>query len=186
MSALFASAGIVAIAEIGDKTQLLSLVLAARFRRPLPIIAGILIATLANHALAAWAGEWVATQLGPQLLRWLLGLSFIAIGLWALKPDTIEAGAGERGQLGVFLTALVAFFLAEIGDKTQLATIALAANYNALVAVVIGTTLGMMIANVPVVLAGDRLLRRIPLRTIRWVAAGMFAAIGATVLFGLG
>jgi len=184
--ALLTSTLVVAVAEIGDKTQLLSLMLAARFRRPWPIVAGIFAATVANHFAAAWVGDWVATQLGPQVLRWLLGASFLAIALWALKPDELEEEASSTRGWGVFMTALVAFFIAEIGDKTQLATIALAAKYSALGAVVMGTTFGMMLANVPVVFLGERIVRRLPLKAIRWTAAGIFALLGAAVLLGLG
>ena len=187
MTALVTSAFIVAIAEIGDKTQLLSLLLAARFRRPVPIIIGILVATLANHALAAWAGAWVASALGPEALRWILGVSFVAIAFWALRPDTLDDDLRVPGRLGVFIAAVSAFFIAEIGDKTQLATIALAAKYTSLDAVVVGTTLGMMIANCPVVLLGDRIVRRVPLQYVRWTAAGVFFAMGAWVLlYGIG
>lgn len=186
MSALLTSTLVVAVAEIGDKTQLLSLMLAARFRRPWPIVVGIFVATVANHYAAAWVGDWVASALGPQVLRWLLGASFIAIALWALKPDTLDEDESAQLGMGVFVTTVVAFFLAEIGDKTQLATIALAAKYSALTAVVMGTTFGMMLANVPVVFLGERIVKRLPLKTVRWIAAGIFAALGAAVLMGLG
>jgi len=186
MSALLMSALVVAVAEIGDKTQLLSLMLAARFRRPGPIILAIFVATIANHFLAAWIGDWVASELGPDLLRWLLGASFLAIALWALRPDELGEDLPTLGRTGVFVTALVAFFLAEMGDKTQIATVALAAKYSALEAVVLGTTLGMMIANVPVVLLGEQLVRRLPLKAVRWVAAGVFAALGVAVLLAAG
>jgi len=184
MPALLTSTLVVAIAEIGDKTQLLSLVLAARFRRPAPIIAGILAATLLNHAIAAWVGEWVATALGPEVLRWSLGVSFLAIALWALRPDELGDEARAIRQTGIFIAALIAFFVAEIGDKTQLATVALAAKYNALASVVLGTTLGMMLANVPVVIYGERIVHRLPLRVVRWLAAGVFFGLGAVVLLG--
>ncbi len=179
---LLTSTFVVAVAEIGDKTQLLSLVLAARFRRPLPIIVGILVATVVNHALAAWAGEWVAALLGPTVLRWILGLSFIAIAAWALRPDELGEEPRAAPRAGVFVAALIAFFLAEIGDKTQLATIALAAKYNDLQSVLIGTTLGMMLANVPIVIYGERIVKRLPLRVVRWLAAGVFFGLGAIVL----
>ena len=182
MPALLTSTAVVAIAEIGDKTQLLSLMLAARFRRPVPIILAILVATLANHALAAWAGESIAAALGPGTLRWMLGASFIAISLWALRPDELTSGARTAGRAGVFAAALVAFFIAEIGDKTQIATIALAAKYSSLETVVVGTTLGMLAANVPVVLMGERIVNRLPLKWIRWVAACAFFALGLAVL----
>lgn len=186
MPALLTSTLVVAVAEIGDKTQLLSLMLAARFRKPWPIVFGIFVATIANHYAAAWVGDWVASALGPQVLRWLLGLSFFAIALWALRPDQLDEDESPRHGLGVFLTTLVAFFLAEIGDKTQLATIALAAKYSALHAVVMGTTLGMLLANMPVVFLGERLVKRLPLKAVRWTAAGMFAALGVAVLLGVG
>jgi len=186
MSALFVSTLVVAIAEIGDKTQLLSLLLAARFRRPVPIVLGILCATLANHAVAAWAGGWIAAQLGPVWLRWILGMSFLAIALWSLWPDRLDANTTVRGRFGVFLTTTCAFFVAEIGDKTQLATVALAARYDALVMVVLGSTLGMLLANAPVVWLGERIMRRISLRVVRWLAASGFAVLGIGVLLGIG
>ena len=183
MEALLVSTGVVAIGEIGDKTQLLSLVLAARFRRPWPIVAGILVATLANHALAGGLGNWVRGVVPADLLRWLLAASFFAVALWALKPDTLDdERAPEAGRWGVFGVTVVAFFLAEMGDKTQVATVMLAAKFDALAAVVVGTTLGMLIANVPVVFAGKLAADRIPFRAIRIVAAAIFAAIGAWVL----
>lgn len=186
MSALLTSTLVVAIAEIGDKTQLLSLMLAARFRRPWPIVLGIFVATIANHFVAAWVGDRVSGMLGPQTLRWPLGASFIAIALWALKPDKLDDDDSPRRGMGVFATTLVAFFIAEIGDKTQVATIAMAAKYAELGAVVMGSTLGMMVANVPVVFLGERIVKRLPLKTIRWIAAGMFAAMGIAVLLGVG
>ncbi len=183
MEALLVSTGVVAIGEIGDKTQLLSLVLAARFRRPWPIVAGILVATLANHALAGWVGNWVRGVVPADVLRWLLAASFFAVALWALKPDTLDDGrTPETGRWGVFGVTVVAFFLAEMGDKTQIATVMLAAKFDALAAVVVGTTLGMLIANVPVVFAGKLAADRIPFKAIRIVAAAIFAAIGAWVL----
>lgn len=186
MEAFLVSTGIVTIAEIGDKTQLLALVLAARFRRPSPIAAGILLATLANHAAAGWLGAWAGDLLQGPALRWILGLSFLAVAVWALfpdRPDEREKPGARRA--GAFLTTLVCFFLVEIGDKTQVATVALAATYDALAAVVLGTTLGMMIANLPVVLAGEVVARRLPLRAIRVVAAVSFAVLGGLTLFGL-
>ena len=183
MEALLVSTGVVAIGEIGDKTQLLSLVLAARFRRPWPTVAGILVATLANHALAGWLGNWVRGVVPADLLRWLLAASFFAVALWALKPDTLDdERAPEAGRWGVFGVTVVAFFLAKMGDKTQVATVMLAAKFDALAAVVVGTTLGMLIANVPVVFAGKLAADRIPFKAIRIVAAAIFAAIGAWVL----
>ncbi|HEY5764247.1 MAG TPA: TMEM165/GDT1 family protein [Rhodocyclaceae bacterium] len=182
MDAFLTSTLLVAIAEIGDKTQLLSFVLAARLRAPLAIICGIFVATVANHALAGSVGAWVATLLAPEVLRWLVGLGFIAFGLWALKPDTLE-DEPSASRWGPFITATVAFFIAEMGDKTQLATVALAARFDALAPVVVGTTLGMMIANVPAVLVGSKLADRLPLGIIRWVAAGGFVATGLWTLW---
>ena len=186
MSAILTSTLVVAVAEIGDKTQLLSLMLAARFRRPWPIVLGIFVATIANHYVAAWVGDWAASAIGPNALRWLLGGSFLAIALWALRPDELDGAETGRGGMGVFATAVVAFFLAEIGYKTQVATIALAAKYTELAAVVTGTTLGMMLANVPVVFLGERIVKRLPLRAVRWAAAAIFTALGVAVLLGLG
>jgi len=183
MEAFLLSTGVVALAEMGDKTQLLALVLTARFRRPWPIVLGILVATLANHALAGAFGAWVTTVVGPQVLRWLLGGSFIVMALWMLVPDKLDADAAPRApRLGVFATTLAAFFLAEMGDKTQVATVMLAAQYNAYFAVVAGTTLGMMLANVPVVWFGERLMRRVPVRAVHRVSAALFLALGVAVL----
>ena len=183
MEALLVSTGVVAIGEIGDKTQLLSLVLAARFRRPWPIVAGIAVATLANHALAGWIGNWVRGVVPADVLRWLLAASFFAVALWALKPDTLdEDRAPATGRWGVFAATVVAFFLAEMGDKTQVATVMLAAKFDALAAVILGTTLGMLVANVPVVFAGKLAADRIPFKAIRIVAAAIFASIGLWVL----
>jgi Ca2+/H+ antiporter, TMEM165/GDT1 family len=182
LESFFVSTGIVALAEIGDKTQLLALVLAARFRRPWPIAWGILLATLLNHAAAAAVGAWAGDFLHGPYGRWLLALSFFAVALWALIPDALaEENVGTR-KAGAFLTTLVCFFLVEIGDKTQVATVALAATYEAIAPVVLGTTLGMMIANVPAVLIGDRAATRLPLRLIRGFAAAAFAALGFFVL----
>ena len=186
MNAFLVSTGIVAIAEIGDKTQLLALVLAARFRKPAPIILGILVATLANHGLAAWAGSVVADWLGPERLRWILGLSFLAMAGWALIPDKAADGADTNKRLGPFLATLIVFFLVEIGDKTQIATVALSARFNDLVMVTAGTTLGMMIANVPVVLMGDAAAAKIPLAPVRIAAALIFLAMGLATLASLG
>ena len=183
MEAFLVSTGIVALAEMGDKTQLLSLVLAARFRKPWPIVWGILVATLANHALAGAAGAWVTTLLGPQVLRWVLGGSFIAMALWMLIPDKLDEGDSDKAvRLGVFGTTVVAFFLAEMGDKTQIATVMLAARYNVWAPVVAGTTLGMMLANVPVVWLGERITRLVPLRVVHVVSALIFAALGVGAL----
>jgi Ca2+/H+ antiporter, TMEM165/GDT1 family len=186
MEAFLVSTLAVAIAEIGDKTQLLSLLLATRFRKPLPIVFGILVATVANHALAALAGEWVRANLSPETLRWILGAGFLAIAAWTLKPDKLDDEDPVKGTYGVFLITLVAFFVAEMGDKTQIATIALSAKYGALVPVVLGTTAGMLLVNVPIVYLGDRFAPRIPLKLIRVIAAGIFAAIGLTILLGVG
>jgi putative Ca2+/H+ antiporter (TMEM165/GDT1 family) len=185
VEALFASFAMVAIAEIGDKTQLLSFVLAARFRgQHAAIIAGIFAATVFNHLLAALVGGWVAHALGPNLLRWLLGLAFLGFAAWALIPDTLE-DKPDTGRHGAFLTTLVLFFLAEMGDKTQLATVALGAKYTSTALVTIGTTLGMMAANVPAVLVGESLAQRFSLAAMRYVAAGLFALFGVLILFGV-
>ena len=174
------STGTVALAEIGDKTQLLALLLAARFRKPLPIIAGILVATLLNHALAACAGALVAQWLTPEVLRWIIAGSFLAVALWTLKPDAID-DAQSLPARGAFVATAIAFFIAEIGDKTQVATVLLAAKYSPLWEVVVGTTAGMLLANVPVVLLGSRFADRLPLRTARVVAAVVFAALAVWV-----
>jgi len=183
LEAFLVSTLVVALGEIGDKTQLLALLLAARFRRPLPIIAGIFAATLFNHTLAGLLGNWIRSVVAPEVLRWILGLSFLAIAAWALIPDRIEEkDSAPMGRYGVFAVTLVAFFLAEIGDKTQLATVALAARFDNLIAVVCGTTVGMLIADVPAVLLGGKASRRIPFKAIRYAAAGLFAAIGIALL----
>lgn len=185
MEAFLLSTGIVALAEMGDKTQLLSLVLAARFKRPWPILWGILIATLANHALAGAVGATVTAWLGPQWLRWILGGSFIAMAVWMLIPDKLDEEDTPAGTShGVFVTTVIAFFLAEMGDKTQVATVMLAAQYPAWLAVVAGTTLGMMLANAPVVWFGDRVMRRVPVRAVHVVSALIFLGLGLAVLFG--
>jgi putative Ca2+/H+ antiporter (TMEM165/GDT1 family) len=186
MQAFLISTGVVALGEMGDKTQLLALLLAARFKRPGPIMAGILVATLANHAVAGWLGAGIAAWLGPSVLRWVVGLSFLAMGLWMLVPDKIDEEPRTVGRWGVFGTTLLAFFLAEMGDKTQIATIALAARYSELAAVVAGTTLGMMIANVPVVLLGDKVAAKVPMRLVHGVAALIFALLGSLTLLGVG
>ena len=186
MEAFLVSTGVVALGEIGDKTQLLAMLLAARFRRPLPIVLGILVATLANHALAGAVGGAVARALGPSLLRWVIGLSFIAMAVWMLIPDQAEEVEGGRPRFGVFGTTVVAFFLAEMGDKTQIATVALAARYSELVAVVAGTTLGMMLANVPAVYLGDRAAKAIPMKLVHAVSAAIFALLGFLTLLGVG
>lgn len=188
MEAFLVSTGIVALAEIGDKTQLLSLLLAARFRKPWPIIAGIFLATVANHACAGAVGAWITTLLGPQTLRWVLGLSFIAMAVWIMIPDKIDDDEepGKERRFGVLGTTIIAFFLAEMGDKTQVATVALAAQYASVVAVVMGTTLGMMIANIPAVLLGDKLAHRMPVRLVHGVAAAIFAILGGLALANVG
>ena len=187
MEAFFVSTGIVALAEMGDKTQLLSLVLAARFRKPWPIVLGILVATLANHGLAGAVGSWVTTMVGPTALRWVLGASFLAMAVWMLIPDKFDDEEGDSApRMGVFLTTVVTFFLAEMGDKTQIATVMLAAQYNAWFAVVAGTTLGMMLANAPVVWLGDAITKRVPLRMVHMVSAVIFAILGVIALSGWG
>ncbi|MDX2209123.1 MAG: TMEM165/GDT1 family protein [Sphingopyxis sp.] len=179
MEAFLASTLLVAIAEIGDKTQLLAIVLAARFNRPLPIIAGIAAATLANHALAAWIGTLAAGWFDGPGFRLALAAGFIAMAAWTLVPDKLEEDeAPAVSARGAFITTLIAFFLVEMGDKTQIATVALGAQYQALFWVTAGTTLGMMIANVPAVLLGQALVKRIPLAMVRRVAAGLFLATG--------
>jgi putative Ca2+/H+ antiporter (TMEM165/GDT1 family) len=184
VEAFLVSTGIVALAEMGDKTQLLSLVLAARYRRPWPIILGILIATIVNHAFAGALGGWVSSVLGKETLRWLLGISFLAMAVWIVIPDRIDASRTQVERFGVLGTTIVAFFLAEMGDKTQIATVALAAKYAAVAAVVAGTTLGMLAANVTAVMLGDRLAGKIPLRLARAVAAGIFAVLGLLLALG--
>lgn len=181
------STGVVALGEIGDKTQLLALLLAARYRAPRPIIAGILLATLANHAVAAALGAWLTRVVDPGWMRWVLGACFIAVALWMLVPDRPGDGIEGRGsgRLGVFWLTAVAFFLAEMGDKTQIATVMLAARYDALATVTAGTTLGMMVANVPAVLLGERVLHKLPVQWVHRIAAIVFASIGAAILAGL-
>ncbi len=187
MEAFLISAGIVALGEIGDKTQLLALMLAARFRKPAPIIAGILVATLANHAIAGYLGNLVRSWLAPDVLRWVVAASFFAVAAWALKPDTIDdAAPPTASRWGVFGVTLVAFFLAEIGDKTQVATMVLAARFDSLAAVVLGTTCGMLLADVPVVLIGKVAATKIPFKAVRIAAALLFAALGAYALFAPG
>ncbi len=186
MDAFLISTGIVALAEIGDKTQLLAFILAAKFRRPWPIVLGILVATLVNHAFAGALGAWLTALLAPETLRWLLGLSFLAMAAWMLVPDRFDENDARLARMGVFTTTLIAFFLAEMGDKTQIATVALAARYADLVAVVAGTTQGMMIANVPAVLLGDRIATRMPVRLVHAAAAVIFAALGVATLAGAG
>lgn len=184
MQAFLVSTGIVALAEMGDKTQLLSLLLATRFRRPWPIIAGIFVATVVNHALAGALGAWVTSFLGPQVLRWVLGASFIAMAIWMLIPDKLDEGDPDSApKYGVFLTTVVAFFLAEMGDKTQVATVMLAARFDAWASVVAGTTLGMMLANAPVVWLGDRIVRKVPIRLVHIIGALVFLVLGVLALW---
>jgi Ca2+/H+ antiporter, TMEM165/GDT1 family len=183
MEAFLVSTGIVALAEMGDKTQLLALILAARFKKPWPIVAGILVATLVNHALAGAAGAWVTTLISPQMLRWILGASFLAMAAWMLVPDKLDADDEEKPpRYGVFFTTVLVFFLAEMGDKTQIATVMLAARYDAIVSVVAGTTLGMMLANAPVVWLGERVTCLVPLRAVHIVSALIFAGLGLAAL----
>ncbi|MCK9285301.1 MAG: TMEM165/GDT1 family protein [Rhodocyclaceae bacterium] len=186
MEAFLISTGIVALAEIGDKTQLLAFILAAKFRKPLPIILGILVATLANHGFAGAVGAWITTLMGPEILRWVLGVSFIAMAAWTLVPDKFDEDDAKLARLGVFGTTLVAFFLAEMGDKTQVATVALAAQYQNLFAVVAGTTFGMMLANVPAVIMGDRIAHTMPVKLVHRIAAAIFAVLGIATLLGAG
>jgi putative Ca2+/H+ antiporter (TMEM165/GDT1 family) len=186
MEAFLISTGIVALAEIGDKTQLLAFILAAKFRKPVPIIIGILVATIANHAFAGALGSWITSMVAPATMRWVLGVSFIAMAIWTLIPDKLEEDDTKLARYGVFGTTLIAFFLAEMGDKTQVATVALAAQYQSLIAVVAGTTLGMMIANVPAVIMGDRIANKIPVRVVHAIAAAIFAVLGVMTLLGAG
>ena len=186
MDAFLISTGIVALAEIGDKTQLLAFLLAAKLRKPVPIILGVLVATLANHAFAGALGTWITVQVSHETLRAILGLSYLGMAVWTLIPDKLDDADARFGRFGVFGTTLITFFLAEMGDKTQLATVALAAQYHAFLPVVAGTTLGMMIANVPAVLMGDRLAGRIPVRIVHGVAALIFAVFGVATLLGAG
>jgi len=188
MEAFLWSTGVVALGEMGDKTQLLALVLATRFKRPWVIVAGIAVATVVNHALAGLLGHWIALQLGATALRWAVGLGFIVMAAWMLVPDRIDEGAAaERaGHWGVFATTLIAFFLAEMGDKTQLATVALAARFSDLPSVVAGTTAGLLLADAPVVWLGDVLSRRLPMAWLHRGAALLMALMGVLVLFGVG
>jgi putative Ca2+/H+ antiporter (TMEM165/GDT1 family) len=186
LDAFLISTGVVALAEVGDKTQLLAFLLAAKFRKPLPIILGILVATLANHGLAGALGAWITTVLSPEVLRWVLGLSFIAMAVWILIPDKLDEDDAKLPRFGVFGATLIAFFLAEMGDKTQIATIALAAQYGEFLWVVAGTTLGMMIANVPAVLLGDRIAARMPVKLVHGIAAAIFLGLGIATLAGAG
>lgn len=186
MEAFLISTGVVALGEMGDKTQLLAMLLAVRFKRPMPIVLGILVATLFNHAAAGAVGGWVASLLGPDVLRWVIGVSFIAMAGWMLIPDKIGEDEGTGNGHGVFVTTVIAFFLAEMGDKTQIATVALAARYHDLVAVVSGTTCGMLIADVPAVFVGDRLAKAVSMKLVHGIAAAIFAALGVLTLFNVG
>jgi len=187
MEALLVSAGVVALAEIGDKTQLLAFILAARFKKPLPIIAGIFCATLVNHGLAGALGAWITTVLSPGILRWVLGLSFIGMAVWTMIPDKIEEEETQVvRRVGVFTATLMTFFLAEMGDKTQIATVAMAAHFAHPLLVVAGTTIGMLIADVPAVFIGDRLAAKIPMKLVHSIAAAIFAVLGVATLLGAG
>jgi len=184
MEAFLVSIASIALGELGDKTQLLALILATQLRRPLPVLLGILVATLANHLLAALLGQWAGLTLNPQLLRWVLGVSFLALAAWVLVPDKTDDTPRAQGHYGAFLVTLSAFFVAEIGDKTQIVALALAAKYRDLLAVVAGTTIGMMIVNVPTVLLAERVTRVVPLRWIRLLAALVYAVLGLLTLLG--
>ncbi|MCF8203505.1 MAG: TMEM165/GDT1 family protein [Methylotenera sp.] len=187
MEAFLVSTGVVALGEMGDKTQLLAIVLATTFRKPIPIILGIFVATVLNHAAAGALGGWVAQALGPELLRWIVGLSFIAMAGWMLIPDKLDDDVGkQRRQLGVFGTTVLAFFLAEMGDKTQIATVALATRYAEVMQVVLGTTFGMMLANVPAVFLGDRIAKKVSMRVVHGIAALIFAVLGLLTLLNVG
>lgn len=187
MSALLISTGVVALAEIGDKTQLLAFLLASRFRKPVPIVIGITLATILNHGLAGALGAWVTSVVSADILRWVLGLGFLGMAVWTLIPDKIEEEETQLAtRLGVFGATFVTFFLAEIGDKTQIATVAMSAHYSDVITVVAGTTLGMLIADVPAVFAGDKLADRIPMKLVHGIAAGLFALMGFATLLGVG
>jgi len=185
VEALLVSISVVALVEMGDKTQLLSFVLAAKFKNKVSIVLGILFATLLNHFLAGSVGAWVASLLSPETMKWIVAASFFGFGVWALKPDKLEENKAFRGA-GVFVTTLIAFFLVEMGDKSQLATVALATRYDPLVAVVVGTTLGMMVANVPAVWMGEVLAHRVNMKVMRWIAAALFILLGALTIFAGG
>ena len=187
MEALLVSTGVVALAEIGDKTQLLAFLLAARFKKPVPIILGILVATILNHGLAGAVGAWITHSVSPEILRWVLGASFIGMAIWTMIPDEIEDDEAQVAKrFGVFGATLITFFLAEMGDKTQIATVAMAAHYADPMLVVAGTTLGMLIADVPAVFVGDKLANKIPMRLVHSIAAAVFAALGIAILLGAG
>lgn len=185
MEPLFVSTGVVALAEIGDKTQLLAFILAARFKKPVPIILGILAATIVNHGLAGALGAWITSAISPQILRWVLGLSFIGMAVWTMIPDKIEDEETQVAmKFGVFGATLITFFLAEMGDKTQIATVAMVAHYAAPLMVVMGTTLGMLVADVPAVFLGDKFANKIPMKLVHSIAAAIFALLGIATLLG--
>lgn len=185
MESFFISTGVVALAEMGDKTQLLAFILATRFKKPLPIIAGILVATLLNHAMAGALGNWITTQLSPEILRWLLGLSFLAMAIWTLVPDKLEdSGTPTHKNIGVFGATVVTFFLAEMGDKTQIATVIMAAEFPSTLLVVAGTTLGMLIADVPAVFLGDKFAAKVPIQWVHRIVAVIFLLLGLVTLSG--
>lgn len=187
MESLLVSTGVVALAEVGDKTQLLAFILAARFKKPVPIILGILAATIVNHGLAGALGAWITSTVSPEILRWVLGASFIGMAIWTMIPDKIEEEETQIAKrFGVFGATLITFFLAEMGDKTQIATVAMAAHYASPLLVVIGTTLGMLIADVPAVFVGDKLANKIPMKLVHSIAAGVFALLGIATLLGAG
>lgn len=187
MEAFLLSTGVVALGEMGDKTQLLAFLLAAKFKRPIPIILGILVATLLNHSAAGAIGSWLAAWLGPQRMRWIIGGGFLAMAAWMMIPDKVDDDAAEsKHRFGVFGTTLLTFFLAEMGDKTQIATVALAARYNDLIPVVAGTTLGMMLADVPAVFLGDRIAQKVSMRLVHGIAAAIFAVLGVLTLLNVG
>ena len=186
ITTIFISTGVVALAEMGDKTQLLAFLLAARFKKPVPIILGILLATIVNHGFAGALGAWITTLLSPNTLGWILGLSFIAMAIWTLKPDEIEEDEAKiAGRFGVFGATTITFFLAEMGDKTQIATVALAANYSSVILVVIGTTLGMMIADVPAVFIGTKFAQKVSMKLVHGIAAAVFAVLGVITLLNV-
>lgn len=187
MEAFLISTGVVALGEMGDKTQLLAFLLAAKFKRPVPIVLGILAATLLNHTAAGALGAWIAQALGPDILRWVIGIGFLLMAGWMLIPDKIDDGVAEStSRFGVFGTTVLTFFLAEMGDKTQIATVALAARYDSLVAVVAGTTLGMMLADVPAVFLGDTIAKKVNMRLVHGISALIFAVLGVLTLFNVG
>ncbi len=186
MEAFLISTGVVALAEMGDKTQLLAFILAARYKKPWTIILAILLATIANHLAAGLFGAWLTTQFSAETLRWGLGVSFLLMAVWVLIPDQLDDVEEAKSHLGVFGATFMTFFLAEMGDKTQIATVALAAQYQQLLAVVMGATLGMMVANIPAVMMGERIAHKIPMRLVHWLAAALFAVLGAVTLLGRG